>query len=200
MMRPELERKIEEIISVQYLGTGYKEIKDADGNVVDKLKILTIWCAEIWFHAFARLPLIVGVIESTKWRRGIILRQTKASTIYDPNDGTTKPTVPEYKGDRIELPQDWEDPVAKALHSVDLMFRDTPYVGTGVYHYHLSIYTGITSTDFDCRTNENPQLSALYDALWETGKHFATLYNDDDLRQFMIRPWEDGYKEMPIDE
>jgi hypothetical protein len=182
-MHPDLRKKLEQVLGFQYFGAGSKSVIDSEGNVVDHLRVLTIWCVTIDFR---NVTLVVGVIESTKWRRAIVLRVFDSYTTDEKDDGWTV-NPPEYKGERyIELAQDWEDPVVEALHSVDLMHRNKGvFTGSACYSYNLFVDTGTTTTEFNCNFNLNPSLQNLWKALWETTEYFVELYDDDELREFI---------------
>ena len=119
--------------------------------------------------------LLVSVVKSDKWIKGILVI-SKSDRSFE---------VPNY--DALNL-QDWTDPVFSTLSSIDIISHGAMTSVGQFFNVHLSVETQSTSCHFSFGGHvvlNNQSVSSAVTALMTTVFHLVDLYDKEEFHDFV---------------
>lgn len=179
MLHPETEQKIAELFRLNVLRTGITRIVDLDGNLVGNTWVDMIWIVRLGYY---RYPSIVAVMHSRDGTKGLFFVPRSPDYHVDDLGIVTNPVK------TVDLP-DWEDPVLRALQSVNLAVRDIDehkrYTIGYSYWIHVMGFGGlIAELRGECPGND-PTWDRLGEAILATVKTVVGKYKNRKMRKFL---------------
>jgi hypothetical protein len=177
----EFQRQIGSFFGMRTLNTNSYEIKDENGNVVDRFQPTSYWVAQTrYFRPQDGKALTIAVIHTKSWMKGIILIPPIVAP-FDRSFGGPANLSP-------VILNGTEDSVFSALKSVDLTYSSDYVVLDGLdMHFNMLVVTGNSIATLSLRpeSGKNASLDKLWAAITKTIYELVDKYDDHEFNEFI---------------
>ncbi|MBZ0307926.1 MAG: hypothetical protein K8I82_17795 [Anaerolineae bacterium] len=182
----ELHEKVKPLFGVKNLVPGqWFEVRQADTELVEKLRILSNWTAELntFQPDLIQDELVISILNTNKGSKGLIL----IPPLHEPRDRALGGPVDLFP---VDIPSDWEDPVANTLRSVNFFPREDYQIAMSEqarFEYSIEFATRAGHGNFRVGWGlvQCESFNKLWYALHEAVRYLVTLYDDAEMRDYI---------------
>ncbi|MBZ0278631.1 MAG: hypothetical protein K8I60_20960 [Anaerolineae bacterium] len=183
----ELHKKVRLLFGVKSLIPGWWfEVRQPDTERVEELQILSYWTAELntFQPAVIQDELVISILNTNKGSKGLIL----IPPLHEPRDRELGGPVDLFP---VDIPSDWEDPVADTLRSVNFFPKEgyeiaiSDQVG---FEYTIEFATRAGHGNFHVGSGaiwHDESFNKLLYALHKAVRYLVTLYDDAEMRDYI---------------